>query len=62
MTIAAQVNPPPGDPPPSILLGPLLESLPNLVFQQEMLRRLGPKDLASLARAGRGCAAAVAAT
>jgi hypothetical protein len=49
------------DPPPSVLLAPLLEYLPDL-FQQEVLRRLGPKDLASLAGAGRGCAAAVAAT
>ena len=40
---------------------PLLEHLPDL-FQQEVLRRLGPTDLASLAGAGRGCAAAVAAT
>jgi hypothetical protein len=37
-------------------------SLPDLVFQQEVLKRLGPGDLASLAGAGRGCAAAVAAT
>jgi len=57
MTTAAQ-----GDPPPSVLLGPLLGSLPTLLLQQEVLRRLGPTDLASLARAGRGCAAAVAAT
>jgi len=49
------------DPPPSVLLAPLLEYLPDL-FQQEVLRRLGPTDLASLAGAGRGCAAAVAAT
>ena len=40
----------------------MLGSLPDLVFQQEVLRRLGPTDLASLAGAGRGCAAAVAAT
>jgi hypothetical protein len=56
MTIAAT-----GDPPPSVLLAPLLEYLPGL-FQQEVLRRLGPTDLASLAGARRGCAAAVAAT
>jgi len=57
MTTAAQ-----GDPPPTLLLGPLLGSLPDLVFQQEVLKRLGPTDLASLSGAGRGCAAAVAAT
>jgi len=51
-----------GDPPPSPLFGPVLGTLPDLVFQQEVLRRLGPTDLASLAGAGRGCAAAVAAT
>jgi hypothetical protein len=56
MTTAA-----PDDPHPSVLLAPLLEYLPDL-FQQEVLRRLGPRDLASLAGAGRGCAAAVAAT
>ena len=56
-TTAAQ-----GDPSPPPLLGPLLGSLPDLVFQQEVLKRLGPRDLASLAGAGRGCAAAVAAT
>jgi hypothetical protein len=44
-----------------VLLAPLLEHLPDL-FQQEVLRRLGPRDLASLAGAGHGCAAAVAAT
>ena len=43
-------------------LGPLLGSLPTDLLQQEVLRRLGPTDLASLAGAGRGCAAAVAAT
>jgi hypothetical protein len=43
-----------------VLLLSLL-ALPDL-FQQEVLRRLGPTDLASLAGAGRGCAAAVAAT
>jgi len=57
MTTAAQ-----GDPPPSLLLGPVLSSLPADLCQQEVLRRLGPRALASLARAGRGCAAAVAAT
>ena len=51
-----------GDPPTSPLLGPLLGSLPDLVFQQEVLKRLGPMALASLAGAGHGCAAAVAAT
>ena len=50
-----------GDPPPLVLLAPLLEHLPDL-FRQEVLRRLGPTDLASLAGAGRGCAAAEAAT
>ena len=57
MTTAA-----PGDPPPTLLLGPVLGSLPADLFQQEVLRLLGPTDLASLAGAGRGCAAAVAAT
>ena len=56
MTTAA-----PDDPPPSVLLAPLLEYLPDL-FRKEVLRRLGPTDLASLAGAGRGFAAAVAAT
>jgi hypothetical protein len=56
MTTAAD-----GDAPQSALLAPLLEHLPDL-FQQEVLRRLGPTDLASLAGAGRGCAAAEAAT
>ena len=51
-----------GGPPPSPLLGPVLGSLPAHLFQQEVLRRLGPTDLASLAGVGRGCAAAVAAT
>ena len=59
MTTAAQVDP---VPPPPPLLGPLLGSLPDLVFRQEVLRRLGPRALASLARAAHGCAAAVAAT
>jgi hypothetical protein len=58
MTTAAQVDP---HPPPAPVLGPVLGSLPDLVFQ-ELLRRLGPTDLASLAGAGRGCAAAVAST
>jgi hypothetical protein len=57
MTTAA-----PDDPPPALLLGPVLGTLPAHLFQQEVLRRLGPTDLASLAGAGRGCAAAVAAT
>jgi hypothetical protein len=52
----------PGDPPPPPLLGALLGSLPDLVFQQDVLKRLGPRGLASLAGAGRGCAAAAAAT
>ena len=56
MTAAAQ-----GDSPPSALLGPLVEFLPDL-FRKEVLRRLGPTDLASLAGVGRGFAAAVAAT
>ena len=51
-----------GDPPPPPLLGPVLGTLPDLVFQHEVLRWLGPRALASLAGAGRGCAAAVAAT
>jgi hypothetical protein len=45
-----------------LLLGPVLGTLPAHLFQQEVLRRLGPTDLASLSGAGRGCAAAVAAT
>jgi len=57
MTTAAQ-----DDAPLSLMLGPLLGSLPDLVFQQEVLKRLGPTYLASLAGAGRGCATAVAAT
>jgi hypothetical protein len=57
MTTGAQ-----GDPPQSLPLGPLLGNLPPHLLQQEVLRRLGPTDLASLAGAGRGCAAAVAAT
>ena len=57
MTITAQ-----GDPPPTLPLGPLLGNLPAHLLQAEVLRRLGPADLASLAGAGRGCAAAVAAT
>jgi hypothetical protein len=56
MTTSAQ-----DDPLPSMLLGPMLEHLPDL-FQKEVLRRLGPTDLASLAGVGRGCAAAVAST
>ena len=57
MTTAAQ-----GEPPPVLPLGPLLGSLPSDLFQAEVLRRLGPMGIASLAGAGRGCAAAVAAT
>ena len=55
MTTAAPDDPRPT--PPSDLLA----KLPDLL-QQKVLRRLGPEDFASLARAGRGCAAAVAAT
>jgi len=51
-----------GEPPAPLTLGPLLGILPPELFQQEVLRRLGPKALASLAGAGRGCAAAVAST
>jgi len=50
------------DPPPSPLLGPVLGSLPADLFQQEVLRRLGPRALAFFAQASHGCAAAVAAT
>ena len=57
MTTAAQ-----DDPPPVLLLGPLLGNLPPDLFQQEVLRRLGPRDLASLAGTCHGCAAAVAST
>jgi hypothetical protein len=57
MTTAAQ-----GDPSPPPLLGPVLGTLPAHLFHTEVLRRLGPRALASLAGAGRGCAAAVAAT
>jgi hypothetical protein len=58
MTTAAQ-----GDPPrPTPLLGPVLGTLPADLSHREVLGRLGPKDLASLAGAGRECAAAVAAT
>ena len=57
MTTAAQ-----DDPQAALPLGPLLGYLPPDLLQQEVLRRLGPADLASLAGAGRGCAAAVAAT
>jgi len=51
-----------GDPPPTLLLGPVLGTLPADLVHTEVLRRLGPTDLASLAGAGRGCAAAVAST
>jgi len=57
MTTAAQ-----GDPPPEVPLGPLLGTLPADLLQAEVLRRLGPTHLASLAGAGRVCTAAVAAT
>jgi len=57
MTTAA-----PDDPPPAWPLGPLLGNLPADLLQAEVLRRLGPTDLASLAGSGRGCAAAVAVT
>jgi hypothetical protein len=50
------------DPPPSLPLGPLLGNLPPDLLQQEVLWRMSPTDLASLAGAGRGCAAVVAAT
>ena len=63
MTTAAQVDTPRVDPPPApLLLGPVLGTLPADLFLQEVLRRLGPRALASLAGAARGCAAAVAAT
>ena len=57
MTTEAQ-----GDSPPALPLGPLLGNLPAHLLQQEVLRRLVPTALASLAGAGRGCAAAVAST
>jgi hypothetical protein len=50
------------DDPTSPPLGPVIGTLPAHLFQQEVLRRLGPTDLASLAGAGRGRVAAVAAT
>ena len=52
----------PDDLPPALPLGPLLGQLPAHLLQAEVLRRLGPTALSSLAGAGRGCAAAVAAT
>jgi len=52
----------PEDPPSSVPLGPLFGRLPPHLFRTEVLRRLGPMALASLAGAGRGCAAAVAST
>jgi hypothetical protein len=55
MTTAAEGN------PPFPMLLRLLE-LPDGFFEVEVLGRLGPRALASLAGAGRGCAAAVAAT
>jgi hypothetical protein len=55
MTTAAAQD----DPPPSALLAPLLEYLPDLVLKEVLL---GPRDLASLAGAGRQFASAVAAT
>jgi hypothetical protein len=52
-----------GDPPtPAPLLGPVLGTLPPDLLHTEVLRRLGPTDLASLAGASHGCAAAVAST
>ena len=60
MTTAEQGHSPPSA--PSLLLKPVLGTLPAHLMQQEVLRRLGPRALASLAGAGRGCAAAVAAT
>ena len=57
MTTATQ-----DDPPPALPVGPLLGNLPPDLLHTEVLRRLGPRSLASLAGAGRGCAAAVAAT
>ena len=63
MTTAAQGAPSPVDPPPAPLpLGPVLGNLPAHLLQQEVLRRLGPRALASLAGASHGCATAVAAT
>jgi len=56
MTTTAEV-----DPPPALLLAPLLGILPPELFDIKVFHRLGPRDLASLA-GGRGCAAAVAAT
>ena len=56
MTTAAE-----GDPgPPFSLL--LLLDLPDGFAEKEVLRRLGPRALASLAGAGRACAAAVVST
>jgi hypothetical protein len=51
-----------GDPSPALQLGPVLGSLPAHLVHKEVLGRLGPRALALLAGAGRGCAAAVAAT
>ena len=45
----------------TLLLAPLLEYLPDLL-RAEVLSRLGPTALASLAGANRACAAAVAGT
>jgi hypothetical protein len=59
MTTAAQDDP---LAPGALLLGPVLGTLPHDLFLKEVLGRLGPRALASLAGAGRGCAAAVAAT
>jgi len=58
MTTAAQVDPPPAP----LLLGPVLGALPAHLFHTEVLRRLGPRALASVAQASHGCSAAVAAT
>jgi len=57
MTTAAQ-----GNPSPALPLGPVLGTLPAHLVHTEVPGRLGPTALASLAGAGRGCAAAVAAT
>jgi hypothetical protein len=60
MTTTTESGPAPSS--PLLALGPLLGNLPPDLLQQEVLRRLGPRTLASLAGAGRGCAEAVAAT
>ena len=46
----------------ALLLGPLLGNLPPTdLFQQEVLQRLGPRDIALFAQASHGCAGEVAA-